>query len=110
MPDPAGYSIPIVNRDEFAKHFLHAANDKLKPKEDRKSEFDTENGGLWIRTDVIFGTGPPSSVTYRSFEAQHDIPKQIEFINNFMNKMGFKMTGKDVASTQSIPDNCHTKQ
>ncbi len=46
MPDPAGYSIPIVNRDEFAKHFLHAANDKLKPKEDRKSEFDTENGGL----------------------------------------------------------------
>ncbi len=49
-----------------------------------------------------------SSVRYTSFDGYYNMPEQVEFVTNFMNKMNFKMPGNDIALHESLWDNCES--
>ena len=109
-----GYSVPIIDYDVFIEHFLSAADDKLKAEKPSNSlhttVYDSVNGTLKI-TDkpVMVSSGPFASVRYYNHnQGFFETLDQINFINNFMNKMGFKLAGEDFMLTESMIERCST--
>ena len=112
IPNPDGYWTPIVDKNAFAEHFLSVVDDEIiEDGIDHRGEikYATRDGFLAIKNNYQFSNGYWASVTYRSIDTAYDIQKQAEYINNFMNKIGFKVDGNDVALSESYLDNCIEK-
>ncbi len=114
IPNPSGYWVPIVDKNEFAERFFNAVDDEIieiKDRTDHKgdyigTEYDGRDGFLVISDYYIITDARDQSAWYFSTDTAFDRQKQMEYVNNFMNKIGFKVNGNDVLLSESFIDNC----
>ena len=94
IPNPTGYWIPIEDPDNFAKLLAFAVDDRIienKTKAMHNSmQYTTELGGIEILDHYTTSSIRPEVAVY-SHQLIEDEKTQYGFINNFMEKMGFKV-------------------
>ena len=110
IPNPGGYWVPIIDKDEFSEKFLNAVDDELIEITEKpvlgKTVYHTTDGFLNISSDSRHLNRFSESVGYLTTDTAYDQQSQIKYVNNFMNKMGFKVNGNDVTLSESFIDGC----
>ena len=86
-PNNLGITMPITDRENFARLFADAAGDEVVE--------ETSNGYKTVRGGMTIANGPPTispfpSVSYKLDNYITTEPEQIKFMSNFMNKMKFE--------------------
>ena len=108
IPNPTGYWVPVEDKDGFAELLANATGAKIIEKTTRYDKFmsiyTTEHGGIIFHNRLTNSpVNPPVLVSiYKSIDSGYN---QNKFINNFMDKMGFKI-GEEHILTQCLFDSC----
>ena len=110
VPKPIGDFVAIMpeDQDAFAKRLANAVGEELtNVSKYGQSDYYTTDGRIDMIDEgfVIGGENIFAGVTYKNYKLMKTETEQLEFINNFMEKMGFNI-GNNHKLSDEFFDNC----